>query len=54
MNGLVFGVVNTAARGISIMAPIVAELVNNSSWSVTILAVIGIFAVSELKKEEKH
>lgn len=46
MNGLVFGIVNTVARGVSIFAPLVAGLVDNSSWSVTLLAIMGIYAVS--------
>ena len=45
MIGLVFGIVNTFSRGLTIFAPLVAELVSNSSWTCTVLAVIGIVAV---------
>lgn len=45
MIGLVFGIVNTVARGITIFAPLVAELVPNSSWTCTVLAVTGMIAV---------
>jgi len=53
MNGLVFGIVNTAARGVSIFAPLVAELVQNSSWSVSLFAVVGIWAVTGFQKGTK-
>ena len=45
MIGLVFGIVNTFSRGLTIFAPLVAELVSNSSWTCTVLAIIGIVAV---------
>lgn len=44
MQGLVFGVVNTVSRGITIFSPVVAELVDNGSWTCCIMAFIGIFA----------
>jgi hypothetical protein len=45
MIGLVFGIVNTFSRGLTIFAPLVAELISNSSWTCTVLATIGIVAV---------
>jgi hypothetical protein len=54
MSGLVFGIVNTVARGVSIFAPLVSELVPNSSWSVTVLALIGMWSVTGLQKGSKN
>ena len=45
MIGLVFGIVNAFSRGLTIFAPLVAELVQNSSWTCTLLALAGIAAV---------
>jgi len=45
MVGLVFAFVNTVCRGFTIFAPLVAELVNNSAWTCSILAVFGILIV---------
>jgi len=42
LQGLVFGVVNTVSRGITICSPVVAELVDNGSWTCCIMAVFGI------------
>ena len=44
LQGLVFGVVNTVSRGITIFSPVVAELVNNGSWTCCIMACFGIVA----------
>lgn len=45
MIGLVFGIVNAFSRGLTIFAPLIAELMHNSSWTCTLLAVGGIAAV---------
>ena len=44
MTALVFGIVNTVSRGLTIFAPLMTELVKNSGWTVTILAVAGLFS----------
>lgn len=51
--GLVFAIVNTACRAITIFAPLVAELVTNSAWTVTILAVIGMCVVPRFNLHTK-
>ena len=53
MVGLVFAIVNTVARAMTIFAPITAELVNNSAWTVTIFAAVGIWAVPGLNLNTK-
>lgn len=41
MTGLVFAVVNTAARAFTIFAPLTAELMTNAAWTCTIVAVVA-------------
>jgi hypothetical protein len=51
--GLVFAIVNTVCRSVTIVAPICAELLTNSSWTCTIFAVAGILAVDRLEMNTK-
>lgn len=51
--GLVFAIVNTVCRAFTILAPIIAELVGNSAWSCTVLAIMGIFTVPFLHMNTK-
>lgn len=53
MVGLVFGIVNTIASFLTVFAPLIAELVYNSSWTVTILAGLGVWVVSGLQLNVK-
>jgi hypothetical protein len=54
MTGLVFACVNTVARGFTIFAPVVAELVKNSAWTCTILAAAGCALVPYLNVNAKR
>ena len=51
--GLVFAIVNTVCRSFTILAPLIAELVNNSAWSCTVFAVLGMLAVPYLHMNTK-
>ena len=44
MTALVFGIVNTVSRGLTIFAPLMTELVKNSGWTITLLALVGLFS----------
>lgn len=51
--GLVFAIVNTVCRAFTILAPLIAELVPNSSWSCAVIAVGGMVMVPYLRMNTK-
>ena len=54
LSGLVFGIVNTVCRSLTIFAPVIAELVPNPAWTVMVVGVVGVVCVQWFEKGTKE
>jgi len=53
LTGKVFAIVNTAAKSLTILAPLAAELLSNAAWTCAIGALAAIVAVPYFNLDTK-